>query len=202
MSYPARYTAADTARMRRRLLRLWADLSPADQDAGRQWYLDARKLVNRTAQIWGYDVRTVAAVVAAISPQCEWMTNWTIAERLIQGLKVGPEGGATRRNLTIARKVLKHRAISLVSPVEYFRNGPKVIAFADALSGNDWAVVIDRHASGAATGDLDDDGPGTQVQYDAIAAAYRQAAARVGVTPCQLQGAVWLEWKRRKERRA
>jgi hypothetical protein len=193
-----RYTPADTARMRARLVGTWANLTPDAREQGRCWYLDARQLIDRTAKTWSYDCRTVAAVVAAISPQCEWTMNWTIAERLIQGLKVKPEGGATRRNLRTARKVLKARA---TSPADYFEKAPKVAAFAEALSGNDWAVVIDRHASGAATGDLDDDGPRTTSQYDAIATAYRQAAAGIGISPCHLQAAVWLEWKRRKQER-
>ena len=197
MSYPTRFSPADTARMRGRLLRIWADLSSDERDAGRRWYLDARELVDRTARTWSYDHRTVAAIVAAISPQCEWSVNWTIAERLVSGLKrVKPAGGATARNLRIARRVLKQRA---TSPAYYFQNAPKVAAFAEALSGNDWSVVIDRHASGAALGDMDDDGPGTAVQYEAVATAYRQAAAGLDVSPCHLQAAIWLEWKRRKD---
>lgn len=179
------------ARMVRNLLRLYRSATPADLKAGLAWYDDARKIVTDWAETYQQSTITVACVVAAISPQCEWKRNLIIADDVLAG-RPASVGGALHVNIRKARAILFDRASDIT---RYFPTGPKVAAFALNLAGcYDWPT-IDSHAAQAALND-----PllvlGLKPNaYECFARAYIAAARKVRLSPAVFQAIIWHVWK-------
>src|SRR5262245_188342 len=170
----------ERARMRRNLRRLYYRVTESDRLAGLSWYPSAAAEAQTLADRHGYDHRTIAACIAAISPQCNWNDNLRIARELVSGApKIS--GGALPGNVRIAKRALADRAIA-IDP--YFQSAPKVCAFARNLSGDGEPVTVDSHAVQAALND-----PlfrkGLKVApYRIVADVYQAIAREFGLRPC------------------
>ena len=179
----------DHATMVRRLVAAYRGASAADADAGRRWYADAEAAAIALAA--GTDGRvdreTAAGVIAAFSPRMPWARNLRVAAACVDAHVAGRPMprmamGASHR---AAERVLAHEPGAL--------RAPKVRAFAANLTGDTRAVTVDVWAVRAATGDPMPDGRQiTPAQYRRIAAAYTEAAERVGIEPRDLQAVVWV----------
>lgn len=162
-----------------------------DRHAGARWYPTARALVTRWARRYRLPRATVAAVIAAISPQCDWPSNKRLARAILAGARPDSLGGALRSNLRKAAAIREARARDLAP---YFPHGPKVQAFARNLAGDDHPITIDRHmtaAAGESRSSL------TPKQYAALAQAYRTVAQTLQQPPARLQAIIWVSWRRR-----
>lgn len=186
----SRRPAARRARVRRmaaRLLSHWAQTTAADASAGLGWYRRARGRCRVIADATGLDLESVAGIVAALSPRCHWAVNLQWAARVALAKATGGDcpvislGHCRRKAWDIANGA---------RPLDTLR-GPKVLAFYRAITGDRDSVTVDTWAALAATGRPTRRGV-TGKRYDEIAEAYRLAARLAGVSPRELQAAVWV----------
>lgn len=176
----------------RNLLKLYRKRSVVDDTLGRAWYPNAHQIVVDWADTYGYSIATVACVIAAISPQCDWTRNMIIADDLLAG-RPPSIGGAINVNVRKAERIRDDRA---VSTLEYFPQGPKVCAFACNLAGDYSIVTIDTHALQAGLDDVESNYRLKWQPYSAFALAYVAAATKVSVEPAVFQSIIWHIWKR------
>lgn len=180
-------------RMARNLRALYRRATPADLREGLAWYPTAVAGCVTWSRGFGVDARTIACTIAAISPQCDWTTNLRIAFELLSGQTL-VSGGALRMNVFKARQLLIDRAVSL-NP--YFKDGPKVRAFAANLCGDSTRVTVDAHAVQAALNDPLWRKSLHANQYAILADVYSAVARSFNLRPCDFQAIVWCTWKRR-----
>ncbi len=177
--------------MEQNLLRLWRDRTDADHISGTEWYPKARRIVTEWASHYGYSTDTVACVIAAISPQCDWERNLIIADDVLA--ERPPSIGGIRSNvdkadfvpLTVSERMF-----------HYFPGGPKVNSFAHNLAGYDNVVTIDTHAMQAALNNPIAKYTLKWLPYGEIAKAYVSVAGMLNVPPATFQAIVWCAWKR------
>lgn len=179
-------------RYARNLRKLYTLATPTDLREGLAWYPAAAN----GAVIWGaqfnVSAATVASVIAAISPQCDWTSNLRCAFEVLAGQSL-VTGGALPVNVAKARAILAARALS---PNTHFKSAPKVSAFAANLSGNGERVTIDTHAVQAALNDPLWRKSLHAPQYRIFADVYALVAREVELRPCDFQAVIWCAWKR------
>lgn len=179
--------------MRRNLRKLIRRATDADMREGLAWYPTASAGCIAWSQQTGIDARTIACVIAAISPQCDWTSNLRIAFEVLAGQPL-VTGGALRANVTKARRVLADRATTLDG---YFKGGPKVKAFAANLQGLSNHVTVDTHAVQAALNKPLWRKTFHDNAYAIVADVYRDVAREFDMRPCDFQAVIWCAWKRR-----
>lgn len=184
---------AHAARYRRNLRKLYAQATMADVREGMAWYPAAFAGCQAWANTFNVDARTIACVIATISPQCDWTSNLRIAFEMLSGQSI-VTGGALRANVAKARRVLQDGATSLDG---YFKQGPKVKAFSHNLQGNPWPIVVDSHAVQALKNEPLFTKSFHPAAYAVFADCYRDVALSVNVRPCDFQAIIWCAWKRR-----
>jgi hypothetical protein len=179
----------------RRILRWYDRATPEQRIEGVAWYGHARTFAADLARTYGHDLDQVAALIAVLSPQCDWDQNKLAAvnacARHRDGLKDLPGYTGYGANVAKAFRILSGDLSAL--------KGPKVEAFAAAIRGDLSHVVIDAWAARAARSSSDnlaklfrsDEMPGTR-ERRAMAEGYRRAAAARGVDPAAMQAAVWV----------
>jgi hypothetical protein len=174
------------------LLSLFSVRSEQDSILGAGWYPAANAIVHEWARTYHRNFVTVACVIAAISPQCEWERNLIIADDVLAERAISI-GGALHENIRKARAILADNA---TTTTKYFKSGPKVFAFACNLAGAYDYPTIDTHASQAAMGDVRFTVGLKLNHYEAFSRAYIAAASRVDVKPAFFQSIIWHTWKR------
>lgn len=175
------------------ILAVYRNASPAQLAEGLAWYQTAHELAVILADSHDGDVLKAAGVISALSPRVQWTYNQTLA------IKTYAEKGITGGALGV--NIRKADAIYNGAPVYNTLKAPKTVAFAQTIADptDAFAVVIDRHAVSVAIGrcSTDDDTKdlGRRGFYEAYASAYRIAAARVGISPSQMQAVTWVAWR-------
>ena len=166
-----------------------------DQDilGGLVWYADAHAFAFDLARATDTDLVTVAAVIAALSPQTRWEANKVAATEL---LKNGTRAaGMLVSNHERALRVLRagqHNALSALQ-IKGDESAPKIAAFARNILGDTTRVTIDVWATRAALGAWDSVPLLSRVgMYDAIADQYRFVAAEYGMSAPDFQAIVWI----------
>lgn len=164
-----------------------ATMPPADTLQALSWYrIEAERLARMASEL-ALPVATVIAAAATLSPATSWHLLMLDLPRFLREALAGVEKPASATygaNRSKAARIVRDRlGIGAVT-------GPKVSAFARALSGDPSAVVVDRHAARIATGE-DDRATVPALMYRACARAYRRVAERAGVEPAGLQALVW-----------
>jgi hypothetical protein len=178
-----------------RVFRLAVDASEEDWAAGLYWYATAHSAAASMADRYGVSVECAAGVIAALSPQVAWDVNLWAAERLFAT-------GTTSRVLPVSRD--RARQVADGADPDAVVRGPKCRAFYSNIlnPGASDAVTVDRHAVDAAVGTTTDRERKRIVEraggYETVADAYRAAADRLGILPCQCQAVVWCFWRRTK----
>lgn len=173
------------------LLRLYASASPDDVRLGMRWYPRARRIVASWSAYYGHSPDTVACVIAACSPQCDWRENLRASHAILAGRNDNTR--ALPSCLRKAERILRDRASDTLP---YFPHGPKVMSFASNLQGYTDTVTVDTHAAQAALHD-----PTATIrlrwrQYGVLADCYRDAALHTDIVPCDFQAVIWHVWKR------
>jgi hypothetical protein len=168
-----------------RIVKMWERSTPADVEAGAQWYGAGGAFIDTLAARTGYSREHVAAVVAHLSPRTPWARNLDGATAL---LTTGEAPGCLTANIDRARNALASSA-----PLKTF-NGPKTAAFVHNLLGDEECVTVDVWAVRIALGDRDD---AEMILarvgiYAAVEYAYQLAARRVGVSPTTMQATTWV----------
>jgi hypothetical protein len=164
---------------------------PEHYREGIDWYQHAHTLARVLAGLHGISIEQAAGVLAALSPQLSWPRNVAYAE---QFLATGDAPVLGRSKRSAARILQGEPPLSVLQ-------GPKVRAFFANIADPDGtdAVTVDRHAHDVAVGQRFGDARrpllGRQGGYDLLAAAFRLAAAKVGLQPSAVQAITWLAWK-------
>ena len=151
-------------------------LSAQTRADGQVWYATAQAVAVELQSIqpeWSMEV--AASVLSAFSPREKWARNCDMARRFARG-EPTPCLGMSIRNAHNAER----QGFNALK-------GRKTNAFARAIAGDDDAVVID-------TWMLKPLGlrSVTPKQYDMIASVITSLAKEVGMTPRDLQAALWI----------
>lgn len=154
----------------------------------RHWYREAREDITTVAEDIGVSPGYFADVLAVTSPRVHVSRNVTLAVAAVRGtLHTAGALAATRR------AYLTYQATGRI-------NGPKTRAFADALRGDETAVVLDvwMARAFAVSKALQRDPERVQAlafsRKESRAECIRRVeavAARLGWTPAQTQAAIW-----------
>lgn len=161
------------------MIALLAQWEASDRTTGLTWYTDARREARRMARAYGVTTAAACGVIAALSPQVQWVRNLTMAREI---LRDGVTTGQTSANLTKAYRIADGaRPLTVLG-------GPKVRAFYRALMGDESAAVIDTWMMVAAQWHRDG---ATALQYLEIARALTDAAAFAGIAVAPFQAVVW-----------
>lgn len=154
---------------------------------GHNWYPTAHQLADFLSE---GNVQMGAGVIAALSANKAWDLN----QRLARKAFAGDVSGHTRDNLAKVAKIM-----SGVDPAEVLPMGMKTGNFYRSIldPSDPEAVTIDRHAHDIAVGrpygDADR-GLGAKGRYAVLSLAYRNAAAKLGILPSELQATTWVVW--------
>lgn len=171
---------------------LYALATPDEIASGRAWYDSARETIVQWANASGRSVANVAALVAVLSPQCDWERNLAAAFALLNGDTVG--AGPLPTSVEKARRVLDE---NLTDTRAVMPTGNKVAAFAANLAGDNDAVTIDTHMVEASRNSPDAIASFPKdAAYAQLAFAVKLAADEVAESPAALQAIVWVVWKR------
>src|ERR1700679_431044 len=147
------------------------------------------------SEAYGFSIRQVAGVFAALSPVNDYLGNLRSMKSMLDGVrdKLPVEAitvTTTHRNRKNAFEIA-HGA----NPA-FVLKGRKTWNFFNNIAYPDDAdfVTIDRHALSALLGHRSMDGRVTD--YDAVARDYKRAAQLKGVLPNVLQSSCWFAYKR------
>lgn len=168
-----------------RVYAAYLSATPEQRREGAQWYRDAHALAR---EVGHGDTAKGAGIIAALSPQKRWHTNVVLAKHWSDGGSGGQVKDACRKAAAIRDGVPPE----FVLPMEA-KTGQFYRCIVDPTDAD--AVCVDRHAHDIAVGETygeADRGLGSKVRYNAVAAAYRDAAARLGVTPATVQAVTWV----------
>jgi hypothetical protein len=170
--------------------------------AGMRWYRDELSLVQRQVkQIvksksknerdgLRTDRRTVAGVIAALSPQKSWHVN------VHSVLAVYEHGKYSHTGVQNAKAM---RIMAAEDPLDVL-SGPKELAFFMCFYKHESTrrVVIDGHAYAAWMGEWINTTDARVTKRLSILAErdYQEAAEIMGLLPHQIQAIVWLAWRR------
>lgn len=157
------------------------------------WYQAANTFVVGLAEKHNVSEELAANVVAVLSPRLEWGLNQRYAEVFL----------ATGNAPTFFSTLAKLRRLTAGESLADVQNGRKVASFADNILRPTTSdkVTVDRHAVDIAAGTNDDSSRKVLARkgaYDAVEAAYVEAAGILGLRPCELQAVVWVAHKRTK----
>lgn len=167
------------------------DSATVDQAArGANWYRAAHEVAAFMSE---GDPRRGAGVLAALSSQKAWDIN----QRLAADAFAGNVHGHVSDALNKVAKILAG-----ADPTDVLPMGLKTGNFFRCIADPDdqEAVCIDRHAHDVAVGSPQGDadrGLGAKGRYAALSLAYRNAAAKLGVSPSVVQATTWVVWTER-----
>jgi hypothetical protein len=181
---------SDSTRRRyiRNIVKVYNQATPDQKRRGAEWYRAANQLAT---MISDGNTRAGAGVIAALSANKAWDINQRIARRAFE---TGKPTGHVRDALTKAARIMAGEDPEDVLPMA-MKTGNFFRCIADP--DDQEAVVIDRHAHDVAVGRPwgdDDRGLSSKGRYAVLSLAYRNAAAKLGVTPSVLQATVWVVW--------
>lgn len=187
---PSKYETL-APQMIRHLGRVYARRTEWDELNGSLWYESAHCFATSLARDTDTPIGVVAAVIAALSPQCDWHRNQLAASNVLRREPV-------IRGLLPAcvRKAQYLRDTQSADTRTVFKSGPKVYAFSRNIAGDLSAVTVDTHALQAAYDDVTVNVTLNARTYDVFAHAYQQAAKRAQLEPAIFQAIVWHTWKR------
>lgn len=166
----------------KRILAIFDRATPADIEAGAQWYGAASEIARDMSDASGYSFVRCCGILAALSPRTPWGRNVSLAWAFVTGAE---NGSGLRANWSAAIRVRDGGVLY----------GPKTLAFAANIAGDRDAVTVDVWAVRAALGSRVMDPEAALARkgvYSEIAAAYRAAAALRGVDPTTMQATVWV----------
>jgi len=191
--------AEHTAACTERIMAAW-HARPAWSERGASWYLDYRAELDagRPANVT-LDVACAIVGLSSINTGPERGMTWTLAT--LHGASGGHVPTAVLRAVPIMQRAATltfEEARELAVPFDP-KGSRKVRSFAcNVRTGgapcqceHGACVTVDRWANRIATGD-DDAGVPKGAEYDAVAAAYRLAAERIGIAPAILQAILWV----------
>lgn len=178
------------------LIEFYESARPDEIVAGISWYDNAHMEAIKIAEYCKVAPHIGAAIIAVLSPRCNWQVNiewaWRIAHSYINQVPILTGGMQPLQvNINKAVRILATRDVSILS-------GPKVLAFYDNIlyPQSSREVTVDSWAYRAyieligITRIIPHNI--TEKRYTTCAQAYKEAAAQVDLLPCHFQAIVWI----------
>lgn len=169
------------------IIKVYNQASDDQKRRGHEWYRTAHQLADFLSE---GNVQMGAGVIAALSANKSWDLNQKLARRAFDG----EIGGHTKDNLVKVAKIMAGTDPAEVLPMD-MKTGNFYRSILDPTDTE--AVTIDRHAHDVAVGrpygDADR-GLGAKGRYAVLSLAYRNAAAKLGILPSELQATTWVVW--------
>lgn len=132
----------------RHIVARFMDATSLEIEQGRQWYVLAYEVAKRISIQYELNTETVAAVIAALSPNNKWERNIKDAENVVAAFMLGDVDDAMNVKVCTYRKNLA-KAVDILNAChcdyESILKGPKVIEFYHCIIGQS-DVCIDGHA--------------------------------------------------------
>ncbi len=149
--------------------------------------------------MYNLEVRTVAAVISALSPRNKWERNLVDADQLLHAVFNGSSASWVVSS-TFMKNVLKAYDIALYQMPELVGNGLKTKAFINCIADPKCDdVVVDVWAMRVLTADLSWKARGlSDHEYHECAQAYRDAGKDVKLKPMEVQAVTWCAVRNRK----
>lgn len=182
---PSKPGSLDVGFWQRNVMSAYMRASSDAKLQGAVWYQMAHTLALELAH---GDAKVGAGVIAALSANKGWYQNQLLATDALAGFVHGHVGDA----LDKVRAILDGQEPETVLPMR-MKTGHFYRCILNPADS--WAVVIDRHAHDIAVGEVYGDRPrglSAVSRYEALADAYRDAAAYCDVVPSVLQATVWV----------
>jgi len=196
---------APLSSMARNILSVFYAASEVERRGGLVWYMEARSIAFGFSERYGVTLSQAAGLIALLSPQKHWGRNVEEAERVLDMYKrTGSAEDAAQTPGLFCRGVQREKIQRLLEGADPLAllTTPKVRAFYLLVytGGDADAVCVDGHATNIAQHGLRRVGIEsakklTPKQYDAIAEAYREGAAQVGITAAQMQAVTWVVYR-------
>lgn len=171
------------------IIETYAAADDAQRASGRAWYGTAGRMVRSIAADTRTDAERVALALSALSPRNPW--RWNVADAYVfaTAARTDPAGAIPTATTFNVNRERAWCALT-TGDASWATRAPKVRAFVAAILGDHGSVVVDVWAMRVATRGTRDSV--TDREYDAVAAAYRDAAAMVGETPSAVQAITWI----------
>lgn len=184
---PNKPSDSTRARYVRNIVRVFNSATPDQKRRGREWYRTAHGVAEFLSD---GDVIRGAGVIAALSAQKAWDVN----KRLARDAFAGNVHGHVADVLGKVGKILDG-----ADPADVLPMTAKTGNFYRCIVDPDdqESVCIDRHAHDIAVGapwGNRERGLGSKGRYAVLSLAYRNAAARLGVSPSVVQATTWVVW--------
>lgn len=173
---------------------------------GPSWYANALETCHKLSKDYDVSWRTVAGVVAALSPNNRWERNVRDAESLIAAYLNGDDiltvSVSTYHTMRAkAWSILEQRATADTAILKLL-NGRKIMSFYLNITGDADSVTIDGHARNIAYGErLSLSGSKFTIgvrEYKLLSEAYRIVglAASPRLKAFEVQAITWTTWRR------
>lgn len=162
---------------------------------GKDWYRHANLFSLALSEKYKVSEMKVAGVIAALSPQKEWLLNKVLAEEFLR-----TKGKITRHTAmqsNKARKILNYAQSR--EDIEMYLGGLKTINFFNNIYDPESRdhVTVDRHHIYLSVGW--DAQSCTPKQYEFLKQNTVIFAKEVDMIPSELQSTLWVCWKRIKK---
>lgn len=185
------------------ILAVFFQATEAERHEGLSWYGRAQQVARRIAEI-NDDIcyRTVAGVIAALSPNNRWERNVADAEALIKVFTCGGDCDALKVSTFGKNKAKAIAILKGADPLDVL-GGNKVRAFYQCIMQED-AVCVDGHAYSVWLGQRVPTSKTPSISdklYAKIAEDYRLATKEIiDITgdfylPYQIQAITWVAWR-------
>ena len=185
------------------ILQVYHACSGYEVEENKDWYARARLWCVHRAQMYDVSVRTVAAVISALSPRNKWERNLVDADQLLFAVKNG-YSVASVVSSTFMNNVIKAYDIVALEQPELAETTMKTRSFLNCIDNpmsDD--VVIDVWAMRVLLGDLKWKARGlSNGEYQEYAQAYRIAGKEVTLKPMEVQAVTWCAVRNRKRAHA
>jgi hypothetical protein len=174
-----------------------------DYREGRLSYIRYHRLMSSIASYYGFTLGEATAVFCSLSPNNNYMGNLRSMVSVLKGINEGIEPDLI---IVSTYNECKNRAIRFLEGTNFEKHyrgrstGKKILSFyLNIINPLDpHPVTIDGHAYSIYEGKrmTMKQAVRTKFSYNEIADAYRTLAKETGLIPNQLQGILWLTWKR------
>ena len=185
----------------RKRLSAWCNLLTAEQIAwGRTWYPRAHEFAKALSKQYDIELDHVVGVIACLSVQCRWDVTQRDAESLCRAF----HDGINLDMVTVATySIQKDKAIAILNAPSYADIGgmigtkyaPKTKAFYCNILNpeSSIAVTIDRWIFRGLDLEQFTKGGGNRyiALYHQLVKVFHDQAAKMEMSPCELQAAVW-----------
>jgi hypothetical protein len=184
----------------RNVVDAWHACDTDTRTLGAAWYPRARAEARRLARTYGLSEARAAAIIAALSPRCQWSVNLAYAERVAAAYASGAD--CPRVSTTCFRALAWNFATRTLRPSACADQstrgvGPKVSRFWRNILGARDVATLDTWACRVAG--VPHSSVADERTYVPVELAFIEAAAIVGEDVRTVQAATWIRERGRHE---